>query len=330
MWYPITKPGLFYYLVGSRDKQYFSPRYIDDELKKNAIKHSTSLLFFRDSIDVLSCYIGDENDIGNYLNKFNLNSDYSPFIEFNIDDRENKGKTLIFNNTLEKIRRRSIVSHIDWTGINRIKKTKWLENYWINYKNFSYLLQAYTSKASYFKRLEINGKGLKNLPWHPAILDRQEKILNVIERVLVTKNISANGVLAMMDRKLHNKDYPKPLYGSFWLIKSWAFRMERNLMNALIAGDKALEYSPNSNAVLKNIVQLSLMTRNTKKAIVHLNKAIQLDPNSPDLHYYVGQISLIQGNYEEAITAYKRVLKLNRKHIKAKEMLDKLVQQLGK
>ncbi|HEX41983.1 MAG TPA: hypothetical protein ENN81_07980, partial [Phycisphaerales bacterium] len=85
VWFPVHRPFVFCYLVGSREPQLFSPARIDAELAKHDVKTCIDYLHMASSQDVLSWYIGDKSDFARYIGDYVANSDDRPFIEFNLD-----------------------------------------------------------------------------------------------------------------------------------------------------------------------------------------------------------------------------------------------------
>ncbi len=125
VWYPVTQMlSSFLYIVGSREEQLFSAKHMEDELKKEAVRSSAARVELRSTRDVLNCYIGDENDIRRYLKDFHINSDYTPYVEFNIDV-----EFIDFQQTwsiLAAMREDSVLDHIDLGGFTQHERDRWL------------------------------------------------------------------------------------------------------------------------------------------------------------------------------------------------------------
>ena len=329
LFFPVTRPYTFFYLVGSREKQLFSPPHIEEELNKYGVKESTSYLFFRNSIDVLSGYIGDENDIRRYLKKYTVNTDYKPFMEFNIDERVYLGEGIFFTKFLNIVRRGSLVNHIDWSGMSPSEKTKWVEEYRQVFNSSSYLLQAFGNKNIY-RKLEINYSGLKNMPAYPALLNQQEEILEIIRMRLFNaegkERMDADDALVVTKIKL--QIYPES--GALWLLRSWAFKRKNELNKALIAGEKAVYYSPHGIAARENIGELFLDLDQAEKAIFYFKEVIQLDPDAPSAHFSLGEALSRKGLYREAANSYQMALNLNPKFKVAQNRLEKVLKQAGR
>ncbi|MFC1670169.1 fused MFS/spermidine synthase [Spirochaetota bacterium] len=324
IWFPTTRPIPNFYLVGSLKKQFFSPMYIDKELKNGTVKKSTSYLFYRSSIDILSGYIGDKNDLKNYLKGNIINSDYSPFIEFNFEKKENLQNTKFFIDFLIKVRRGSLVSHLNWSGMSQKNKSNWLKAFWQSYNSLLHLIKA-KYKHNPFERLDINYKGLKNMPYHPALLHQQELILKEIEKLFMFGKIRGNKYGLIANNKLQKHMKTDPLHGPIWLIKSWAHKQQGQLDMAIDAGKNAVLFYPFSPMARQNLGELYIKTGESKKAILQFKEALKLNPNSPVLHYYIGEVLLKQGFLNGAIDSYKKALSLNPRFKNAKNRLDRLL-----
>jgi spermidine synthase len=121
IWYPATKPYIFFYLVGSGQKQTFSLRHIENEIAKDDVKGSLAFLNIFGAPDLLKWYLGDEQDIRNYLSTYVTNSDYFPYVEFSTDAPQD-----YFKDLFATMRRDSIIGHIDAAGYSPEAHARWL------------------------------------------------------------------------------------------------------------------------------------------------------------------------------------------------------------
>jgi spermidine synthase len=324
LWFPVTRPISCFYLVGSQKRQYFSPKYIEEQLGNDAVKDSVSYLHFRDSIDVLSDYIGDENDIGNYLRNYQVNSDYFPFIEFSLDEKKFLHATGFFEDLLIDVRRKSLIPHIDWSGMSIEERSKWLEDYWPSYDALHYLLMA-KFKKSPFESLGINNQGLKLMPTHPALLYQQEEYLEMIEQLVRSGWSGGTEFLTALDRELQYSISPDPQKGPPWLIRSWIFAQDGQIDMALHAAERAVFHYPNSKMSQKNLGELYLRKGKAEKAALHIKKALQFDPESPALHFSLGRALAVQGLDRDAVSSYQETIRLNPNFANAQTELDKIL-----
>ena len=325
IWFPVTRPQLFFYLAGSREKQMFSPKYIENQLDSEHVKASTAYMNFQNSVDVLSCYVGDRNDLERYLKDYRINSDYMPFLEFNIEGETNLILNGYFNNFLDVVRRGSLPDHIDWSGMSRHEKERWVEKYDRLFIAISYLLDVHSlDSTDFFKRFDLNSKGLKRMPNYPALLDQQEDILNKFKNCLNRKRkagwINPEKALLMANAQLRRF----PDSGALWLVKSWAFKEKNNLQKALNAAEIAAQYSPDSVLVQENIGDLFLKLGHTDKSIYHFQKALEKNRELPMLYFKMGEAFSHQGNISEAVKSFQKALSLNPKFKKAEHSLKEI------
>ena len=86
LWYPSTEPASFFVIVGSETPQRVHVEHIERELQNPAVAESLAVIDIHDTLDVLSCYIGNEKDIRQSISDYQTNSDYHPVVEFTTQD----------------------------------------------------------------------------------------------------------------------------------------------------------------------------------------------------------------------------------------------------
>lgn len=254
VWFPTTKPFVFFYLVGSADKQLFSPKRIDDELKKENVRNSVEYLNFENSADVLTCYIADEEDILRYLKTFQINSDYNPYLEFNLDTK-NLNLPDYFSLLIQTIRRGSIIKHIDWIGLSQSEQEQWSKDLQLRYQVASLLLRAHGEKT-FLSKFFSSFHGLRLLPGYAPLLELQDNCLSDIKKALSLGLVNPDVVIASMDDQISKF----PDSGIAWLIKSMALRQKENLEEALRTAGKALDLANAANdkelaEIIKNMIK---------------------------------------------------------------------------
>ncbi|MHC4462764.1 MAG: fused MFS/spermidine synthase [Planctomycetota bacterium] len=235
VWFPTTKPFVFFYLVGSADEQLFSPKRIDDELAKENIRKSVEYLNIENSADVLTCYIGDKEDIRRYLGEFQINSDYKPYLEFNLDSK-NLFLTDYLLALIQIIRQGSIINHIDWAALTQSQQEQWRSDFQLRYQIASLLLKAHGEQTSMSKFFS-SSQGLRLLPGYAPLLELRDDCLSDIEKALKHRLVNPDIVIASMDDQISKF----PDSGIAWMIKSMAMRRKGNVKEALRATEKALE-----------------------------------------------------------------------------------------
>jgi len=272
VWFPTTKPFIFLYLVGSRQRQSFSPAHIDAELRKDAVRASVEYLNFHDSSDVLSCYIGDRDDIARYLKGGRINSDYAPYIEFNLDS-ENLVLQRDFVKFVGTVRRGSVFDHIDWTGLSPQQRTKWRADHESLYSASSFALLAHGTRG-FLERLQYCFHGLSYAPEHAAILEMQDASLHGVRRALDLHVVSPERVLADMNALL----LKHPQMGAASLVKSWALRKTGDVSGAFEAATAAARDAPRTAAAQANRGAILLSVGRADAAVEHFERAIKINP----------------------------------------------------
>jgi len=235
VWFPTTKPFIFFYLVGSADEQFFSPKRIDDELAKEDVRKSVEYLNIEKSADVLICYIGDKEDIRRYLREFQINSDYKPYLEFNLD-LNMLSLQAYFPALIQTVRQGSIINHIDWDGLPQSQQEQRSRDFQLRYQVASLLLKAHGEQA-FFSKFQSSFHGLRLMPEYEPLLELRDKCLSDIEKALRKGLVNPDIVIASMDE--HISKFPDS--GIAWLIKSVAIRQQRNVQEALRVAEKALD-----------------------------------------------------------------------------------------
>jgi len=356
IWFPTTKPYSFFYLIGSKQPQVFSPKDIDDELENQNVRNSVAYLNFNNSLDVLSCYIGDKKDINKYLSKgFQLNSDYSPFVEFNREKFSHDERLLkmdLFLRFIQTVRRDSLLKHIDFTGISDTDRDKWIKDHQLVYKASTHLLNSHGQRNP-VEMWQSVFDGLSLIPDHPALLKKQNQCLDSAYNAI--RQGKADEVL--MNINLILKTQPK--FGAAWLAKSWAQHQKKQISPALTAAQNAVKYAPQIPRTHNNLGSLLLKLGQTDKAITHLDRAVRLDPNDAQLrlnlglalnqngkfaqahqqfrkmvqlqpdnaqaHFALALFLTQKGQIDQAIAEYRRVLQIEPDHKEARENLNKLL-----
>ncbi|MGB2819416.1 MAG: fused MFS/spermidine synthase, partial [Phycisphaerae bacterium] len=273
VWFPTTRPFIFFYLVGSREQQLFSPARIDAELRKEKVRRGVEYLNFRSSSDVLSCYIGDKDDLRRYLKDGRINSDYAPYIEFNLDC----GKLVLQKHFLKfvgTVRRESVFRHLDWTGVAAEQRARWEADHRLLYSASSFALLAHGTRG-FLERLQYAFFGLRYAPQHRALLDVQDRSLSGVRRALDMRLVSPDRLVTDMDILLRRE----PRMGTASLVKSWALARKGDLAGAFGAGTKAAGDAPRVAAAQTNLGAMLLGLGEADAALRHFEKAIRIDPD---------------------------------------------------
>jgi spermidine synthase len=173
VWHPAVHPAPLVLLVGSKQRQSFSPEHIERELQKPGVQKSLAEIGFTDSVDVLSCYVGDQTDLKKVISEYKINSDYRPFVEFTTDQETPPRE--IFNRFLIPTQSDSIYEYIDWTNLDDEQKDVWIGRYKQASRASDYLFKA-VAAADSLDALKHCAQGLKTVPDHPGLLNVREML----------------------------------------------------------------------------------------------------------------------------------------------------------
>lgn len=271
IWYPTSHPAPLVLIAGSEQQQYFSPKHMENEMLNEDIRGSLSKLNIKNSMDVLSCYIGDETDLRKVITKFSTNSDYHPFVEFDTDAKLPKEQ--LFSEFVLSIKDDSVYDHIDWTGFDKSEKDAWLADYRQLRKACSYILMS-EGTANVLDKLRYSLAGLSLLPDKPSLLairaSVDEKLFSAGAKLIVSGK--TDQALALSDEIL--KICPQSAVA--WMIKSNALQHNGQMQQALDAARQAVAFAP----------------------------------DNPDAHFCLGIVLHGTGQFENAVTEYKEALRL--------------------
>lgn len=309
IWLSLTAPSEynFLYVVGSNEPQRFSPAYIDNELKKDNVRQSVEYINFYNSHDVLSCYICDQDGINNYLRDFNLNSDYTPFVEFNTDRNISKpDKILWLKDFLKQVRQDNIYSKIDWSNISKEEQNSWIQDHKL-YHNIADILINARVESDPLAILQSCFFGLKAMPDNIPLKNLERQILGVIRSMIINNPRNTDNIIkhtTVLLRKI-------PVFGSAWLIRSWALYQKKDIKQALFAAENAVKYYPDCSMTHHNLGSILMNLRLVDKSIIHLKEAVKLEPENQTINISLGMAYTMNRQYDDAISQFRYILTLN-------------------
>lgn len=317
LWYLTPHPAPLVLVIGSEQEQYFSPKHIENELLKEGVRDSLAEINIHNSLDALSCYICDENDLSKHITDFSINSDYLPFVEFVTDKQMDSPR--IFERFVMNVRNDSIYHHIDWTGFSEEKKAEWLTDYEHLYKALAYLLPVlptHDSPPSELGKFKASMEGLRSLPDNPVLLntraEAERRILSGSKRMILSGK--TDKVLALSREIL--RDYPHSPLG--WLIRSSLMRRMGDGQKALADAHRAVDIAPdntdarfNLGFMLASVGQLEQAIIEYKEALRLANRAGEIDKyNQAKMLDFLAKAYAAVGRFPEAITTAERALNL--------------------
>ncbi|MBN2519694.1 MAG: fused MFS/spermidine synthase [Bacteroidales bacterium] len=309
MWLSVTAPNEydFIFLVGSNDPQKYSIHHINSELNKNKVQSSVDYINFSNSHDVLNCYIGDQEGLSNYLDKYTINSDYNPYVEFNTDINEKKNiKKQWFRQFIEEIHQNNLVEKIDWNGISDKDIKEWLQVHEL-YNSISNILIQSRFINNPLVILQNCYTGLSVIPDNKSLLELEKYALGIIRDYLNTKPQNIDVILSNANVILKNQ----PSIGSLWLVRSWALILKKNYQEALQSAINAAKLNPKSSICQYYLGYLFLRLKQPENAIIYLNEAVKLDPDESLFHANLAIAYSNKGQYNKALLQLKQILTLS-------------------
>ncbi len=277
IWYMTPDPAQYFLVVGSEHRQYFSPKHMDTELSKDKVGDSLSEINTNNSKDIMSCYIGDENDLRRFIKSFSVNSDFRPFIEFTTANRP--AGNSVFGRFISSVRNNSVYEHIDFKGFSKEEKKKWLSDY-ERVHNASTCLLMSNSTRNFQDKLKYCMEGLAVSPENPALLDLRKRTEKEMFYAYSKLLLSGSKEEALQHIENIQKIHPKSAVS--WMIKSCC-------MQAMGKMQKGLEAA---------------------------TTAVRLAPHNADAHFLLGSMMFSAGQLEDAITEYREALQLSEGHHK--------------
>lgn len=286
VWYITPSPAQYFLLVGSKNEQYFSPAHMEQELSKEEVGDSLSLININNSMDIMSCYIGDKGDLEKYVTSYTLNSDYHPFIEFSPD--RTSASAAAYMSFIENVRSKSVYNHIDWSGMSEVQQSKWKKDFERLYDASTYLCLSNTTTSD-IERLKIAMQGLQILPDNPGLL-------SVAKRA--EKNLYETELSLMLNK---------------------------GNRGSLQRAQKILELHPESIYALMIESAVTQAHGDTEKALDIARDAVAKGPGLSDSHLNLADILFQAGQYGQAVEEYKASLAIKPAQHRAQEILARLL-----
>lgn len=270
VWFPVTRPYVLMYLVGSAGPQRFDPAAIDAELAAPAVRQSAAYLRVRDSVDLLSWYLGDGDDLRRWLPGGPMNSDWRPSVEFNADS-----ETLTleghFNEMVAGLRSPSLARHLDLAGLPAAQRDDWLRREERMRQAAGGLLAAH-ARPGFPAGLFHVWRAVQAWPDHPAVIERRREYLESLRLALKGELLKADDALGALD----SMGPAAAEFGLGLLARAWALQRKGRLDEALSAATRAAELCPNCPEAHATLAAILTRLGQSERAQVHQRHAERL------------------------------------------------------
>ncbi|NQT89027.1 hypothetical protein HQ560_19820 [bacterium] len=309
IWFPTTRPYIFFYLIGSREPQSFSPARIDAELGRRAVRESVAYLRFRTSADVLSCYLGDERDLRRYLPAYTPNSDMKPFVEFNLDPVH-----LVLEESflpfVKTVRQGSLADHLSWEGLADLERGLWQMRHERIQGAASQILAVHGAK-DILAKLILATDGLRVAPNHPTLLEQLDAGLIRMKEALNRGELAPAKAIADMAALTSRQ----PDLGFAWVVKSWAHRALGQRDQAVEAAQHAARGDAPVAAARTILAEFAVHAGKLGEADAHCRRALAVHPEHADAYRVLGDIAARRGSMADAVPHLERALALGSRDI---------------
>lgn len=313
LWFPVTRPYIFFYLIGSRREILFSPANIDRMLSADTVRAASDFLRFHTSHDVLSCYIADRSDITRYLTTYHRNTNNTPFIEFNIHQGPVPLKPF-FRLLINTVRSASLYDHIDWSGFSLEQKNKWRADQRIVDEVTSCVLQSF-GEENIWQKLSICAQGLRLMPHNAVLLEEETNDLSEAQRLL-----DMNETTLVNDSAFAKVGRDSSM-AAWWILLSRTLQSGGQISQAVKAAQTAVAKMPWSLAALDNCATLLMQVQAYDEAIAWCDTAVRLAPDHERSHVLRGMALYIKNQDADAIMEFSRFVQLKPRDAFAWRML---------
>jgi|WetSurMetagenome_2_1015567.scaffolds.fasta_scaffold00392_17 spermidine synthase len=302
LWFPVTRPYIFFYLIGSRQELLFSPAHIDRLLAADTARAASDFLRFHNSHDVLSCYIADRSDIDRYLTTYRVNTNNAPYIEFNVDQKV-VALRQFFKTIIDKVHGASLYRHLDFSGLSEEQKQKWLAEQRAVDEATSCVLQS-VGEEDVWRKLSLCSNGLRFMPRNAVLLEEEEGDLAQAQRLLVTDNTG------FVDGIAHAMILKDSSAAAGWILLSWALQKSGRMYQAMKVAETAVARVPWSLAALDNQAMFLMQADSFDAAVARCDTALRLAPDHGRSLMVRGMALYAKGEIADALKAFNRVVEL--------------------
>ena len=317
LWYLTPHPAPLVLMIGSEQQQYFSPEYIENQLQEKAIRESLAEINIHNWLDVLSCYICDEQDLRKHITEFSINSDYFPFVEFTTDEQTDLSR--IFDLYVMNVRSESIYRHIDWTGFSDEQRAGWITDYGHLYNALTYILPVLPTPDAPPSELSKFGAcmaGLRNLPDNPVLLKTRDEAARRLYSDFKKMILSGRRDTAQAYSRELIKSYPDSPLG--WLVRSGVMRDKGEGQEAVADARRAVDIAPDNADARFNLGFMLYSVEQFEQAIIEYEEALRLANrpdeigvyNQPKMLDFLARAYAAANRFSEAIATAEKALEL--------------------
>jgi tetratricopeptide (TPR) repeat protein len=274
-------------LVASKNPQRFSPRHIDEQLQDPAVKESLAFIGLTESYEILNYYVTDERNLRKHLTGYNVNSDYTPFVEFNTDSDAPMHESL--KKFVLNTRDDSIIDHMDWSGFNESDKEQWLANYEQLYSAAGYLLSSY-GEEKLIDRFSYTVAGLSEYPGNRALIEYKEELEKGLVsrgiRLVVNENYNAALAMANEIQKIDSSS------ATIWMIRSTVMQATGDFERAIYAAEQAISLDPNNSEVYFNAGFVYWRAKQFGQSVKNLRQSLDIKPEQLSILKLISELLL--------------------------------------
>ena len=234
VWFPVTRPYILLYLVGSAGPQTFDPARIDSQLARPAVADSMGYMLVRDSVDLLGWYVGDRGDLLRRLPPGPINTDWRPCVEFNADS-ETLTMRGHFGELMAELHSDSLRRHLDLSALPPQRRQQWLERLDRMRRAADALLAAH-GRGDFPAGLLNVWRAVQAWGDHPAVVERRAAYLEDLRLAMKADLLKADDVLAALDGLGGAGDG----FALGLLARAWALQRKGRPEQALAAAQQAL------------------------------------------------------------------------------------------
>ena len=241
LWYLTPEPDTYFTIVGSEKPQFVSLKHVKQELARPRVKRSLGEINIFDSIDVMTCYMGDEQDLKRHIREYQTNSDFTPYVEFFTGNIPAGMAEL--RRFLQTVRSGSAVRHVDWTGMSPGEQREWIEQFEQAYRVSDHILLAKSSRT-YFERLQHCVDGLRLMPDNRTLIHTKRGA----ESALLTGGMEdiGQGAIGQAGAVVKTILQVDPESATAWILRSQIERAKGRTAEAEKLARQALQLAPDS------------------------------------------------------------------------------------